>query len=164
MAKTTYKKTKTPTKKQLIRLETAHLIAKYPDLSRKDADFICRTIADCTMYAAIYISSITDCFSKHSGESDKDFKNRKEHSSIKDMMRDIVNSLGNFMCQNKDFLVDSKEQAASLGKEVFASKLFCEFVLYTFYGECGIADTIESCCYAKLNPPHTPKMGKGKKK
>lgn len=137
MAKTTAKKTKNPTKKQIIDKQAARLQAKYTDLTKKDATFICRTMADVIKNISVFIPPMNDDCSKHSGETDKNLKHRKECPSCKDMVLDIANSLGNFMCLRKDFLADCKIQSARLGSEAFARNLFRDYVLKTFLYALG---------------------------
>lgn len=164
MAKTTPNKTKTPTKKALLEEQVKILMASHPDLSKKDAEFITNTLANIIPYVRRYIEPILECLTKYEGQSDEDYEKRKHNSAIKQLMCRVLLSLGSFMCHNKDFLANSKARTREVGKEMYANYLFKDYILTTFYFESGIADTIEACCYAKLNPPHAPKNGKGKKK
>lgn len=151
------KSKKTYTEKEIRANQAVHI-------SKEDADFICRSMAGLIKHAKIYISPLTDCFTQLKGETDKDFMKRKENSAIKELMKSIINCLGAWMCEQKEFLNYAKKRANEDGFNEYVRNLFANYVLNTFYSEYKIADDIEACCHAAVNPPDKGIKSKGKAK
>lgn len=126
------------------------LMENHPGLTKKDAEFAVRTVIGLTHCAALFVSTMTSNFHKRKGESIENFNHRVEHSAIREMMQNIIEQVGSFICANKDFREVLKQDCKTFGQEDFTNKLFADFVFDTFYGTEGVADCIESYCAAKV--------------